>query len=218
MKTREHCLQLDPAPDSDASPAGSGSAWLLLLAAAACCLCPVSCVSRVVAAAAALQLLRCWAAIAMHGCCYNCSATAVARSRAATAIRLSESDAAVRALPAQHAPSSAEKGEPPPAAMSGSTLLPLELVCPPSHFPSPPPLLTLPPLRRFARDRAGSGSRRLTRRSGVCWVVRAAPLVPQVDRCIGSRIHIVMKGDKEIVGLLRGFDDYVNMVLEDVTE
>lgn len=27
-----------------------------------------------------------------------------------------------------------------------------------------------------------------------------------------------MKGDKEIVGLLRGFDDYVNMVLEDVTE
>jgi U6 snRNA-associated Sm-like protein LSm5 len=52
----------------------------------------------------------------------------------------------------------------------------------------------------------------------VCWVVRAAPLVPQVDRCIGSRIHIVMKGDKEIVGLLRGFDDYVNMVLEDVTE
>jgi U6 snRNA-associated Sm-like protein LSm5 len=28
----------------------------------------------------------------------------------------------------------------------------------------------------------------------------------------------VMKGDKEIVGTLRGFDDYVNMVLEDVTE
>jgi U6 snRNA-associated Sm-like protein LSm5 len=39
-----------------------------------------------------------------------------------------------------------------------------------------------------------------------------------VDRCIGSRIHIVMKGDKELVGTLRGFDDYVNMVLEDVTE
>jgi hypothetical protein len=28
----------------------------------------------------------------------------------------------------------------------------------------------------------------------------------------------VMKGDKEIVGTLKGFDDYVNMVLEDVTE
>lgn len=27
-----------------------------------------------------------------------------------------------------------------------------------------------------------------------------------------------MKSDKEIVGTLLGFDDYVNMVLEDVTE
>jgi U6 snRNA-associated Sm-like protein LSm5 len=27
-----------------------------------------------------------------------------------------------------------------------------------------------------------------------------------------------MKGDKEIIGTLRGFDDYVNMVLDDVTE
>jgi len=27
-----------------------------------------------------------------------------------------------------------------------------------------------------------------------------------------------MKGDKELVGTLRGFDVYVNMVLEDVTE
>eukprot|EP01048_Picozoa_sp_COSAG05_P012739 COSAG05_NODE_1300_length_5243_cov_15.420101_6_plen_86_part_00 len=39
-----------------------------------------------------------------------------------------------------------------------------------------------------------------------------------VDRCIGSQIHVIMKGDKELVGILRGFDDYVNMVLEDVTE
>lgn len=27
-----------------------------------------------------------------------------------------------------------------------------------------------------------------------------------------------MKGDKELVGVLKGFDVYVNMVLEDVTE
>eukprot|EP00510_Aplanochytrium_minuta_P007134 CAMPEP_0184030850 /NCGR_PEP_ID=MMETSP0955-20130417/1774_1 /TAXON_ID=627963 /ORGANISM="Aplanochytrium sp, Strain PBS07" /LENGTH=63 /DNA_ID=CAMNT_0026316409 /DNA_START=186 /DNA_END=377 /DNA_ORIENTATION=+ len=27
-----------------------------------------------------------------------------------------------------------------------------------------------------------------------------------------------MKGDKEIVGTLTGFDDFVNMVMEDVTE
>ncbi|KAJ0022565.1 hypothetical protein NQD34_014699, partial [Periophthalmus magnuspinnatus] len=32
-----------------------------------------------------------------------------------------------------------------------------------------------------------------------------------VDKCIGSRIHIVMKTDKEIVGTLLGFDDFVNI-------
>ena len=35
-----------------------------------------------------------------------------------------------------------------------------------------------------------------------------------LDRCIGSKIWILMKGDKEIVGTLKGFDAYVNMVLE----
>eukprot|EP00013_Stygamoeba_regulata_P002335 CAMPEP_0177629516 /NCGR_PEP_ID=MMETSP0447-20121125/710_1 /TAXON_ID=0 /ORGANISM="Stygamoeba regulata, Strain BSH-02190019" /LENGTH=107 /DNA_ID=CAMNT_0019130843 /DNA_START=43 /DNA_END=366 /DNA_ORIENTATION=- len=39
-----------------------------------------------------------------------------------------------------------------------------------------------------------------------------------VDKCIGEKLWIIMKGDKELVGTLRGFDDYVNMVLEDVTE
>lgn len=39
-----------------------------------------------------------------------------------------------------------------------------------------------------------------------------------VDKCIGSRIHIIMKNDKEIVGTLKGFDDFVNMLLDDVTE
>ncbi|RZC79953.1 hypothetical protein C5167_042529 [Papaver somniferum] len=39
-----------------------------------------------------------------------------------------------------------------------------------------------------------------------------------IDRCIGSKIWVIMKGDKELVGTLRGFDVYVNMVLEDVTE
>ncbi|KAM9689405.1 U6 snRNA-associated Sm-like protein LSm5 [Trichechus inunguis] len=38
------------------------------------------------------------------------------------------------------------------------------------------------------------------------------------DKCIRSRIHTVMKSDKEIVGTLLGFDDFVNTVLEDVTE
>ncbi|XP_065536127.1 uncharacterized protein LOC136014908 isoform X1 [Lathamus discolor] len=43
------------------------------------------------------------------------------------------------------------------------------------------------------------------------------PLFELVDKRIGSCIRIVMKSDKEVVTLL-GFDDFVNMVLEDVTE
>ncbi|KAF2499377.1 LSM-domain-containing protein [Lophium mytilinum] len=39
-----------------------------------------------------------------------------------------------------------------------------------------------------------------------------------IDRCVGSKIWVIMKGDKEFSGTLLGFDDYVNMVLEDVTE
>ena len=39
-----------------------------------------------------------------------------------------------------------------------------------------------------------------------------------IDRCIGSKIRVIMKGDKELVGVLKGFDVYVNMVLEDLTE
>ncbi|XP_030760873.1 U6 snRNA-associated Sm-like protein LSm5 [Sitophilus oryzae] len=50
--------------------------------------------------------------------------------------------------------------------------------------------------------------------------VSSSTLLPLelVDKCIGSRIHIIMKNDKEIVGTLLGFDDFVNMLLEDVTE
>lgn len=64
--------------------------------------------------------------------------------------------------------------------------------------------------------------------------VRLQPLA-LIDKCIGSKIWVIMKvfalinsallfsdcvyqGDKEIVGTLRGFDEYVNMVLDDVTE
>ncbi|KAH3686510.1 hypothetical protein WICPIJ_002011 [Wickerhamomyces pijperi] len=39
-----------------------------------------------------------------------------------------------------------------------------------------------------------------------------------IDKCIGSRIWVLLSGDKEFVGTLIGFDDFVNMVLEDVTE
>jgi small nuclear ribonucleoprotein (snRNP)-like protein len=33
-----------------------------------------------------------------------------------------------------------------------------------------------------------------------------------MDRCIGSPIWVLMKGDKELTGTLRGFDVFVNMV------
>lgn len=39
-----------------------------------------------------------------------------------------------------------------------------------------------------------------------------------VDKCIGSRMWVIMRGDRELVGTLRGFDEFVNMVLEDVVE
>lgn len=39
-----------------------------------------------------------------------------------------------------------------------------------------------------------------------------------MDRCIGSPIWVLMKGDKELTGTLRGFDAFVNMVLENVVE
>lgn len=48
--------------------------------------------------------------------------------------------------------------------------------------------------------------------------------VPQVlplelmDKCIGSRLLVVMRGERELVGTLRGFDEFVNMVLDDVVE
>jgi small nuclear ribonucleoprotein (snRNP)-like protein len=30
-----------------------------------------------------------------------------------------------------------------------------------------------------------------------------------MDKVIGSKVWIIMKGDKEVCGILRGFDDYM---------
>ena len=42
--------------------------------------------------------------------------------------------------------------------------------------------------------------------------------VELIDKSIGARISIITKGDTEFSGILRGFDEYLTMVLEDVTE
>ena len=56
---------------------------------------------------------------------------------------------------------------------------------------------------------------RLPTRFARPWLIERIELI---DKCVGSRIWVIMKGDKEFAGTLLGFDDYVNMVLEDVTE
>jgi U6 snRNA-associated Sm-like protein LSm5 len=39
-----------------------------------------------------------------------------------------------------------------------------------------------------------------------------------IDKAVGSKLWVLMKGDKELVGTLKGFDEFVNMVLDDVIE
>ena len=51
-------------------------------------------------------------------------------------------------------------------------------------------------------------------------VQHAGTVIPMalVNKCIGQPIWVIMRGDKELVGTLRGFDDFVNLVLDDVKE
>jgi U6 snRNA-associated Sm-like protein LSm5 len=39
-----------------------------------------------------------------------------------------------------------------------------------------------------------------------------------IDKCVGAKVWIVMRGNTEFTGTLKGFDDFVNLVLDDVTE
>jgi U6 snRNA-associated Sm-like protein LSm5 len=39
-----------------------------------------------------------------------------------------------------------------------------------------------------------------------------------LDKCIGRKLWLCMKGDKEFYGTLKGFDEFMNMMLEDVKE
>lgn len=51
-----------------------------------------------------------------------------------------------------------------------------------------------------------------------CKILIFAIFSELVDKCIGSKIWVLMKNEKEFTGTLLGIDDYVNMVLENVTE
>jgi len=48
----------------------------------------------------------------------------------------------------------------------------------------------------------------------------AAAILPLalVEKCIGARMWVIMRGNTEFAGTLKGFDDYVNIVLDEVTE
>jgi U6 snRNA-associated Sm-like protein LSm5 len=39
-----------------------------------------------------------------------------------------------------------------------------------------------------------------------------------IDQCIGSEMWVLMRDEKEFKGTLVGFDDFVNIVLENATE
>ena len=56
-----------------------------------------------------------------------------------------------------------------------------------------------PPMKKFACKLHG-------------YIVYFLYILELVDKCIGSRIHIIMKNDKEIVGVLLGFDDFVSIL------
>jgi U6 snRNA-associated Sm-like protein LSm5 len=49
-------------------------------------------------------------------------------------------------------------------------------------------------------------------------IINKIPNIEVVDKCTGSRVWIIMTGDKEYFGTLRGFDEYLNLVLDDVKE
>lgn len=39
-----------------------------------------------------------------------------------------------------------------------------------------------------------------------------------VNKWVGARISVLMRNDVEFIGTLKGFDDYVNLILEDTIE
>jgi LSM domain len=61
--------------------------------------------------------------------------------------------------------------------------------------------------------RAGRGEREF---GAAQWT--AAACAELIESCIGKPVWVLMKGERELTGTLRGFDDYVNLILDDATE
>merc|ERR1739845_193502 len=76
---------------------------------------------------------------------------------------------------------------------------------------------------RVVAQVVGSGERPkmfATKKGGAPSAHNPSHLMPSelMDKCIGSKLWVILKNERELVGTLKGFDLYVNMVLEDVTE
>ena len=59
------------------------------------------------------------------------------------------------------------------------------------------------------RNEAGAAQKARTKKRGKMEVLE--PLV-QVDACTGKRMRVVMKNNREFVGTMRGFDDFVSLL------
>jgi small nuclear ribonucleoprotein G len=48
-------------------------------------------------------------------------------------------------------------------------------------------------------------------------MVKTAP-IPDLKRYLDKRLYLVLNGGRKVVGILRGFDPFMNMVMEEVIE
>jgi small nuclear ribonucleoprotein (snRNP)-like protein len=46
--------------------------------------------------------------------------------------------------------------------------------------------------------------------NSILFVLKEFETTELIDRCIGSRIWVIMKSDREFTGTLLGFDDFVS--------